>query len=400
MVQEAESQMRNALSNVDGAMDFIYKAENEHPNRNDICQASINAPGSTGTSFGKLFGANNPAPAQAASGFGQPSVLGAKTNPFGAPQQSFGQPSMPGSAGTFGQPSALGQKPNPFGPQPGGAVLAQGTVNMSGPFSSFATKLNPFGTPTQPAVANPFSQSAASTENPFAQSEARPNPFGQPTSQSQSSPFASTVNSTPFGVPSSAAERNPFGNVSQSIQGSLSGPGPNQAPPSNPFGQPKPASPALNPFAQSASTSSPNPFGQRPSSSAGSQSNPFAPSQPVQAKVNGTASQGPYGPNAQFQHPPLESYVSKDNNQRLRMFKGKPVVYKENEPGIQNRDGTWEKIWFPDGPPAYYGATELNNDVYTEDTKQAYLHSRETGYFKDGVMPLLPPKREWCLWDF
>jgi nucleoporin NUP42 len=393
--------MRNALSNVDGAMDFIYKAENEHPNRNDICQASTNAPGSTGTSSGNPFGANNQAPAQAASGFGQPSVLGAKPNPFGAPQQAFGQPSMLGSAGTFGQPSALGQKPNPFGPQPGGAALAQGTVNTSGPFSAFATKSNPFGTPTQPAVANPFSQSAAPTENPFAQSGARPNPFGQPTSQSQSSPFASTVTSTPFGVPSSAAQRNPFGNISQSVQGSLSGPGLNQAPSPNPFGQPKPASPAPNPFAQSASTSSPNPFGQRPSSSAGSQSNPFAPSsQPAQAKVNGTASQGPYGPNAQFQHPPLESYVSKDSNQRLRMFKGKPVVYKENEPGIQNRDGTWEKIWFPDGPPAYYGATELNSDAYTEDTKQAYLHVRETGYFKDGVMPLLPPKREWCLWDF
>jgi nucleoporin NUP42 len=82
------------------------------------------------------------------------------------------------------------------------------------------------------------------------------------------------------------------------------------------------------------------------------------------------------------------------------MFKGKPVVYKDNEAGIQNRDGTWEKIWFPDGPPAYYGATELDDNAYTEDIKQAYLHARETGSFKDGVMPLLPPKREWCLWDF
>ena len=82
------------------------------------------------------------------------------------------------------------------------------------------------------------------------------------------------------------------------------------------------------------------------------------------------------------------------------MFKGKPVVYKENEPGIQNRDGTWEKIWFPDGPPAYYGATELDDKAYTEETKQAYLYMREKGSFKDGMMPLLPPKREWCLWDF
>jgi nucleoporin NUP42 len=82
------------------------------------------------------------------------------------------------------------------------------------------------------------------------------------------------------------------------------------------------------------------------------------------------------------------------------MFKGKPVVYKDDEAGIRNRDGTWEKIWFPDGPPPYYSATELDDKAYTEDTKEVYLYLREKGSFKDGVMPLVPPKREWCLWDF
>ena len=393
--------MRNALSNVDGALDFIRRAENEHPNRNDICQASIKAPSSTDASSSNPFGANTVAPTQPASGFGQPSVLGAKPIPFDATQQAFGQPSMLGSTGIFGQPSALGQKPNPFGAPSGGVALAQGTGNASGPFSAFAAKTNPFGTPVQPAVANPFgqasqstqanpfSQNATQTENPFAQGGSRPNPFGQPTSQGQPSPFASTATSTSFGVPSPPAQQNPFGRVSQPAQGNSTGLGVNQAPPSNPFGQQKPASPL------------PNPFGQRPSSSSGPQSNPFSPStQASQLKVNGNASQGPYGPNAQFQHPPLQSYISRDGNQRLRMFKGKPVVYKDNEPGIQNRDGTWEKIWFPDGPPAYYGATELDDDAYTEDIKQAYLHVRETSSFKDGIMPLLPPKREWCLWDF
>jgi nucleoporin NUP42 len=403
--------MRNALSNVDSAMDFIRRAENEHPNRNDICQASTRAPGSTSASSSNPFGVNSAVPTLPAPGFGQPSVLGAKPNPFGASQQAFGQPSMPGSAGTFGQPSALGQKPNPFGAPSGGPALGQGTGSASGPFSAFAATANPFGTASQPAVANPFGQASQSTqaapfgqrtaptENPFAQSGARPNPFGQRTSQAQPSPFASTAKSTSFGVPSPPAQQNPFGRVSQPAQENSSGLGVNQAPPSNPFGQQKPASPLPNPFAQPASTSSPNPFGQRSSSS--SDANPFAPStQASQPKVNGTASQGPYGPNAQSQHPPLQSYVSKDGNQRLRMFKGKPVVYKDNEAGIQNRDGTWEKIWFPDGPPAYYGATELDDNAYTEDIKQAYLHARETGSFKDGVMPLLPPKREWCLWDF
>jgi nucleoporin NUP42 len=82
------------------------------------------------------------------------------------------------------------------------------------------------------------------------------------------------------------------------------------------------------------------------------------------------------------------------------MFKGKPVVYKDEEPFVKNRDGTWEKVWFPDGAPPYYGATEMDDQEYREDVKGAYMHLRETGAFKDGIMPLIPPKREWCLWDF
>lgn len=393
--------MRNALSNVDAAIDFIHRAENEHPNRNDICQASTKAPSSTGISSGNPFGANSVATTLPVSGFGQPSVLGAKPNPFGATQQAFGQPSVPGSTGTFGQPSTLGQKPNPFASQAGGAALPQGSGNVSGPFSAFAAKSNPFGTPAEPPMANPFGQSAASTENPFAQSAARPNPFGHPTSQSRLSPFASTVTSAPFSVLSPATQLTAIGTVPQSAPGSSSVPVQIQGPPSNPFGELKPASPSPNPFAQPASTSSPDTFSQKLPSSGNQQSNPFASSHQLpQAKINGAPSQGPYGPDAQFQHPPLQSYASKDGNQRLRMFKGKPVVYKENEPGIQNRDGSWEKIWFPDGPPAYYSATEFDDDAYTEDIKQAYLYAREMGSFKDGVMPLPPPKREWCLWDF
>ena len=261
--------MGNALSNVDGAMDFIRRAEDEHPNRNDICQASTKAPSSTGTSSNNPFGAKSVAPTQPASGFGQPSVLGAKPNPFGAPQQALGQPSMPGSTGTFGQPSALGQKPNPFGAPSGGAVLGQGTVNAPGPFSAFAATTNPFGTAPRQAMANPFEQASqptqaaqfnqrtAPTENTFAQSSARPNPFGQPTSQAQPSPFTSTATSTTFGVPSPPTQQNPFGRVPQPAQEISTGLGVNQAPPSNPFGQQKPASPLPNPFAQPASTSSP-----------------------------------------------------------------------------------------------------------------------------------------------
>lgn len=398
--------MRNILNDVDGAMNFIRSAENNHPNRNDVCQAAAKAPGYIGTSSNTPFGAGAGLSTQIAPGFGQPSVLGAKPNPFSAPRQALGQLSLPGPTGTFGQPSALGQKPNPFG------LLSGGAGTAPGPFSAFVATTNPFGTPAQTAVVNPFGQASQAAqaapfgqdtsqkENPFAQNATHPNPFGQPINQPQPSPFTSTGTSTPFGVPAQAAQQNPFGSLSQPSRGNTLGAGGTQAPTSNPFGQSQPVAASQNPFALSASMSSPNPFGQSPAQS-GPRTNPLAPSsQAPQTRPNGTASQGPYAPNAQFQHPTLQSYASRDNDQRLRMFKGKPVVYKDKEAGFQNIDGTWEKIWFPDGPPAYYSATELGDDAYTEDTKQAYLYLRQTGSFKDGVMPLLPPKREWCLWDF
>jgi nucleoporin NUP42 len=399
-VQEADSQMRNALSNVDAAMEFIYKAENEHPNRNDICQASTKAPGSSGGPLVNPSSVGNLVSLQAASDFGQLSSLESKQNLF-ASQQAFGSPSMLGSTGKFGQPSVLGQKLNPFGSLPAGNGFMQGNSNTTGPFSVFAPKSNPFVTPAQPAIANPFAQNTTSTKNQFTQSKPSHSSFGQSITQPQPSPFGTSMSSPPFGVPSSAAQQNPFGATISSVQGSSSMAGLNQAPPSNPFGQSNQGSGSLGLYSQAAPSPSSNLSGQKPTSLDSLQPNPFAaPNQQVPTQVNGTGVQSPYGPDAPFQHPPLQSYVSKDGSQRLIMFKGNPVVYRENEPGIQKQDGVWEKIWFPDGPPPYYSATELDEDAYTDDIKQAYLYVKETGSFKDGIMPLKPPKREWCLWDF
>lgn len=86
------------------------------------------------------------------------------------------------------------------------------------------------------------------------------------------------------------------------------------------------------------------------------------------------------------------------------MFKGKPVTYRKGEDGapeaiFRNRDGTFERVFFPAGAPPYNKDTELSDDKYTEDVKAAYKHLRETRSFLGGVMPLVPPKREYCLWD-
>jgi nucleoporin NUP42 len=132
--------------------------------------------------------------------------------------------------------------------------------------------------------------------------------------------------------------------------------------------------------------------------------NPFGGANPIGqlgalTVLNGDASRGSDIP-ISAGHPPLESYSTRDATGRLNMFKGKRVVYKEGQAGVQNRDGSWSKIWFPEGAPAYYKDTEMEDSAYDESTKEAYVKMRQAGSFQGGVMPLVPPKREWCLWNF
>lgn len=84
----------------------------------------------------------------------------------------------------------------------------------------------------------------------------------------------------------------------------------------------------------------------------------------------------------------------------LAAFKGKPVTYKEGIPGIRAFDGTWSKIWFPDGPPGYYKDTELPTADYTEHDKKQWIQFATTGNFEGGAMPSAPPPRECTQWDF
>lgn len=124
------------------------------------------------------------------------------------------------------------------------------------------------------------------------------------------------------------------------------------------------------------------------------------------------ASNNPYGPNATRQHPPYDSYARKAPSGHLLSFKGKQITYKEvtekgeapkQTPGIQNFDGSWTKIWFPDGPPPYYKDTEPDRE-YTDAEKAAYEQFVSTGRFTlagagGSGMPEAPPLREYCTWD-
>jgi nucleoporin NUP42 len=96
----------------------------------------------------------------------------------------------------------------------------------------------------------------------------------------------------------------------------------------------------------------------------------------------------------------LNSYSKTGPDGRLTMFKGRRVVYRNGEPGFERGDRTWEKIWFPQGPPPFNKDTEMKDSAYDDQTKAAYMYVQQTGTFEGDIMPLLPPKREWCLWDF
>ncbi|PVH76025.1 hypothetical protein DL98DRAFT_574676 [Cadophora sp. DSE1049] len=432
--QASEQQIQTAASNIDGAINFIINSEKEHPNRIDIVRGGQAGAGSqpnpfnSQPSFQQQSPAPNPfagasqlsqatpafgapsgpafgAPSTLGGAFGQPSALGPKPNAFGSANPAFGAPTQL-AAGGFGQPSALGQRPNPFG-----APTANTSTPAAAPFSSFAGTSNSFGqkpafgAPTQPATANPFGAPSQPTSNAFGppsnafgapSQTAQPNPFGQPSnSNTNSNPFGGQSNPQPnplggsqpaFGEPSPA--KNPFGAPTQPSQALQ-----------NPFGAPTTAQP--NPFASAAATASAppavNPFGPPATgTSSSSNGNPFAPQSQPQPAMNG------HGPNVQLgaPHPQTSSYISKDPSGRLTVFKGKRVIYKDDEPGFTGPDGSWQRIWFPDGPPVFNKDTQVDESMYDDTIEAAYLHAKQTGSFQGGMMPLLPPKREWCHWDF
>ncbi|KHN97170.1 CCCH zinc finger domain protein [Metarhizium album ARSEF 1941] len=435
LYHNAQQQMQNAVRNIEKAARFVVDAENKHPNRLDVCRE-----GSQGAPFGEFLVGRRPSgiaqPAQAnpfstssntttspfgqaaaqpaPSAFGQPAALGQRPNPFGTPafgqppqpssafgQQSsqpaapaFGQPSQPTSV--FGQESALGAKPSPFGapsfaqsaqpansqpsafgqpsqlgakPNPfaSGGAASQG----SGPFGSVATANNA----QVPATSNPFATSNAiqgnATPNPFADNTAQPSPFGQQPTQNPSA-FGQALKPNPFATPNNTTTENqqassPFSqNTKNQINGS--------------FGSSQP-----NPFSQGASQR-PSPFGSA--------------SQPQQAGAPATGGNGPYPPESSRQHPPLESYASKNMDGTLATFKGQPVVYRDGKPGIRASYGTWTRIWFPGGAPAYYKDTELPAEAYDDESKGQWAAFAQTGRFADGVMPSLPPPRECTRWNF
>ncbi|KAL2016407.1 hypothetical protein VTK56DRAFT_3792 [Thermocarpiscus australiensis] len=424
LYQTAQQQIQHALSNIPAAIQFVLDGAKKHPNRIDICKGATGegAFGSTTNAFQNTAAQPSPfgapaapapaAPAPAAGAFGQPAALGQQPGPFGRPPaqpaastSAFGQPSALGGAspfgrpaqatGAFGQTSTLGAKPSPFGApafgqpaqpaQPAGTpAFGQPAQSAFGQPAALGTKPNPFGAPA--AGPSPFAaqQGGASSTQPVT------NPFGQPTT------------SAPFGQPA-AAPVNPFGQPQQQPAPSPFGGPAASAAPTTAFGQPATASPFGQP-ATAAPGSATHPFGQ-PSTAAspfGGGATAAAAKKPAEAQ-----GQGPYGPNASRQHPDISSYSSRGPDGLLRMFKGRPVSYETPKDGgkpvpvIRNFDGTLTKIWMPNGAPSYTSETEAEPAKYEDPgVLQRWKAFMDSGRFADGIMPEVPPKREFCTWDF
>ena len=407
LVNNAEQQIQNALNDVDGAVKYLVNGENEHPNRLDVCKAKSttltqpqalapNRPNAL--TFGQSSSlAPTPGQPSAPSTFGRPAVPlfsqpSAPASTFGQPSApTFGQPSQPSA---FGQPSTLGRPTTTFGQpsstfgKPSIPALTFGQPSGPSPLEAPQQQPNTLG---KPPVPNFFQQPSAAAKNPFGQPSAptQTATFGQPSAPSQPNTFGrpSTLSPSPaFGQPTTSGATSGF---SQTSTAAL-----------NPFGQPTATPSTTGAFGQP-STAAPNQFGQKSSianqsfpSFGQSSSSPNTLQPPTgpaanRANIRSTSGQGTNG-----------VQVQKDSQGKITSWKGTSVRYFDEEPCYKGDDGNWQRIWFPDGPPVFTKTADLPDESYDEATKADYRHLKETGTFKNGIMPALPPKREWCNWNF
>ncbi|KAK4611873.1 Nucleoporin AMO1 [Fulvia fulva] len=408
--------------------------------------SAFGAPSAPATSggFGQTssLGGGNAFGQPSRSGFGQTSQLGASST---ASAGGFGQPSALGGGGGFGQTSNMGQRPSAFG------APAQPGFGQSG-FGA-AAKPSPFAAPAQTAQAAPaFGSSTA-----FGAATKKPSPFGSPQpaqssstafgqpsafgAASRPSPFAAASQQPSTGFIGAAANPSPFGQkpaFGQSGLGSSSGTfgtgfGQRGVPagfgaPSQPtsgfgaasqpattggFGAPsQTAAPAFGAPTQPAASG----FGA-PSQPGAANTGFGAPAQPVTsgfgAPVQPAAPTGGFGsttqpaaaPNTAQPELPLPSH-----------WHGMQVIPDEQDPKIgyymkhaptqiDPNHHKKERIWFPHArygkevPDAEPPKEILDSDLGRQ-LKELYDFVTTNGAFKDGVVPEIPPKREWVGWDF
>lgn len=420
---ECLKQMDVAINDADGAVRYVVEGEKEHPNRIDITEGRTGPLPTGPTATGQTSSAFDQP-----SAFGQPTALGGTQSAFGKPtglgqQSTFGQPAFGQSS--FGQPSTLGQKPA-FGQS---TSLGQATQPSAfGQPSALGTSQPAFGKPAfgqpsfgqsgfgqpafgKPSGVSPFSQTPT-TGSGFSQLSSAASPFGQPPAQATTTGFGqpSTTTASPFGQAAQAPS--PFSQVSQVSQTTSAFGQPSttaspfgaitQQPTTSPFGQPTPTVTATTTAAAAA------PFGQPATITT-----PFGQPSGVTQAAPKTATAG-LGPKPQLKVedskelnplPNLTGQTVRDPlSKRLTMWKGQPVKYIDDWPCYLHPDDrqTYVHIFFPDGPPDQASLRDAQGkpDEYTPEATEQYEFFVKNGFFKDGVIPSVPPKTEWVSFDF
>lgn len=368
---QSNLQVTNVLNDIDGAIQYIEAGRNEHPNRLDLL-AEINR--------------------------GQKHDLFSKANQRARrgvfkDQKTFKESQM--TNGPFAI-SSNGFSPFNVNPPLSNALPNGGFPNnaqMNGfpvPGLAAPNRLQPFGMSAQ--IQGGFDSPA-----PFGLNHA-PGPapgqgFGdstfnqQPGFPGQSQDMGNGI----FGIPSQAPQP-PFTQSSQQPSGVFARqPDPRQQ--EGVFQQP-PQSQNNGIFGvsqpQEAAIQSQGHFLQPDITQPAQSSQPAVP--------NGVASQ----PQQQQIDTKIEDYTTRDpNTNKLLTFKNAPVLYIKEFPHYRRKDGSWERIWFADGPPPPPKVSELPDQSMYQDPniQKAYEELRQTGQFQNGIVPDMPPRVEWVGWD-
>lgn len=401
LVQQAQQQNQVALNDVDGAIRYILDGGKEHPNRLDICENVIRASSTNVTSVPlPTIRPSNPFAPSATSGTGFQSTIGTNTQSFdpsstpstgfqngpGTNTQLFAPSSKSGTR--FQNPTGTGTQP--FAPSSAPSVGFQSTPGtMTQPFVQSSTSGTGFQTTTDPST-QPFTPSS-STGTGFQIATSRytqpiaslaipgigfqtaagvdTRSFGAPSASGNSFQTTTDINSQPFPPVTRHVFSKPITGPAKPFTGFTLGPGQDPADPK-----------AANPLAPVTGLPSSNPL----------------PSAGISTSSLSTGST----PSSDLVQRPSATKAVKDSAGRLTRWDGKPVAYIDKDPCYKGADGSWVKIWFPIGAPEYREVEELPMEAYDEATKENYKHVREHGTFKDGVMPTVAPRREWCRWDF
>lgn len=349
--REAEAQNQNAICNTDEAIKYMLDGLDRRPNRFDICKnEEIQYP---------AHPFSTPSPSPLRSPFGVP-------NPFLSRQVSQGA---------------------------GQATEHLGSTSGHGTVPSLASSSS------APVLSNPFARASPVLSNPFARLSPSSSPFGPPPPQAmESMAGAQTHARNPFARKTSTPTNSPFLSMSARVQ-----PGPKtQTYANNPFVRNDStemnvtiSSPAKEHSGTAASTASqwptqPNPFSNAvPQKTARSVS-----SQPV---AGTTISQPSIIAQAQNQNTTMGEITAPENTARISTWDGQSVSYLKDQAYFRTSKGELQRIWFPQGPPKFV-TVDIPVENYTAHDKDCYAFLKQNGVFKDGSVPLIAPRREWCDW--